>query len=173
MTEPATSTSGALLPEPVIGNRIVLTQLSVEALAAMPWLAGSLAPDWAPDALERAVDAEQAVLIADASGAPIGAAVVAINEPETGMAAIPFISIDPVRRYRGLGGEGALALERHIRSQFGVEKVCAAIPDWRGLAVYFWLRQGYRPVTLAEAPWPLVGLGGEARAGIWMLRASP
>jgi hypothetical protein len=80
--------------------------------------------------------------------------------------------IDPTRRYRGLGGEAALALERHLRKRFDIEKVYAPIPDWRGLAVYFWLRQGYRPVTFAEAPWPLTGLLIEPRPGIWMLRDS-
>ena len=108
-----------------------------------------------------------------ASGSAIGAAVALNDAPRTGVAAIPFISIDPNRRYRGLGGEATLALERHLRGRFGVEKVYAPIPDWRGLAVYFWLRQGFRPVTFSEAPWPLIGLIGDPRPGIWMLRDRP
>jgi len=42
--------------------------------------------------------------------------------------------------------------------------------DGRGLAVYFWLRLGYRPLTTAQAPWPLAGLSNEPRRGLWMVR---
>jgi len=86
------------------------------------------------------------------------------------IACVPFISIEPSRRFRGLGGEAGLALERHLRRRLGVERVLAPVPDGRGLAVYFWLRLGYRPLTASEAPWPLVGLGPEAGSGIWMAR---
>jgi hypothetical protein len=36
--------------------------------------------------------------------------------------------------------------------------------------VYFWLRLGYRPLTSAQAPWPLAGLSQAPRRGIWMVR---
>ena len=158
--------------ETLTANRIQLSRLDHSALKQMEtWLALSLTPDWPEYALEAATEAGSAVLITDAAtSAPIGAAVALLDAPIEGAAAIPFISIDPTRRYRGLGGEATLALERHIRKRFGVERVYAPIPDWRGLAVYFWLRQGYRPVTFAEAPWPLTGLVPEPRPGIWMLR---
>jgi hypothetical protein len=68
-----------------------------------------------------------------------------------------------------LGGEAGLALERHLRHKLGVERVYAPVPDGRGLAVYFWLRLGFRPLTRSEAPWPLVGLGDESGRGIWMV----
>ena len=126
------------------------------------------------DLLEAATRQGEAVLIEEAApGNAIGAAVAVLDAPQQGTAAIPFISIDPDRRYRGLGGEATLALERHLRARFGVESVYAPIPDWRGLAVYFWLRQGYRPVTITEAPWPLTGLVPDPRPGIWMLRDTP
>lgn len=156
--------------EVLSSGRVTLSPLTPEGMQAMPWLAASLAPDWPADALGAAVEAGEAVLIADEGARPIGAAVACVGAPGQGSAAVPFISIDPERRYRGLGGEAALALERHLRARFGVKSVYAAIPDWRGLAVYFWLRQGYRPVTAVEAPWPLISLAGEVRPGIWMLR---
>jgi len=161
--------------ESLISNRIALSPLDTETLQQMqPWLAPSLAPDWPEDALKAATENKSAVLITDAATeTPIGAAVAILNAPIEGTAAIPFISIDPTRRYRGLGGEATLALERHIRRRFDVDNVYAPIPDWRGLAVYFWLRQGYRPVTFTEAPWPLTGLVPEPRPGIWMLRDQP
>jgi hypothetical protein len=44
------------------------------------------------------------------------------------------------------------------------------VPDGRGLAVYFWLRLGFRPLLLPESPGPLIGLSSEPVRGIWMLR---
>jgi hypothetical protein len=161
--------------EELRAGRIVLSALDAEALGAMhAWLALSLAPDWPDYALSAAVESSNAIFIREAAtDAAIGAAVALQDAPLAGAAAIPFISIDPTRRYRGLGGEATLALERHLRERFGVSSVYAPIPDWRGLAVYFWLRQGYRPVSTAEAPWPLTGLVPEPRRGIWMLRDIP
>jgi hypothetical protein len=86
---------------------------------------------------------------------------------------VALLTIAPQRRFVGLGGEAALALEREIRARWGTERVYSPVPDGRGLAVYFWLRQGYRPLQTPEAPWPLAGLGDEARPGIWMLRETP
>jgi hypothetical protein len=48
--------------------------------------------------------------------------------------------------------------------------VYAPVPDGRGLAVYFWLRLWFRPLRSAESPGPVIGLVGETRAGMWMLR---
>jgi hypothetical protein len=156
----------------VPAGRIRLSRLDIETVRTMQdWLTLALEPDWPEYALEAAAEHGSGVLISEAAtGQAIGAAVAVLDAPEPGVSAIPFVSIDPNRRYRGLGGEATLALERHIRARFGVESVYAPIPDWRGLAVYFWLRQGYRPVTFTEAPWPLTGLVGDPRPGIWMLR---
>jgi hypothetical protein len=160
-------------PEEAVNvGRIRLSRLTPNALREMQdWLTLSLAPDWPEYALEAATEQGHAVLIEEAAtSTAIGAAVAVLDAPQQGTAAIPFVSVDPARRYRGLGGEATLALERHLRSRFDLSSVYAPIPDWRGLAVYFWLRQGYRPVTSAEAPWPLTGLVGDPRPGIWMLR---
>jgi len=73
-------------------------------------------------------------------------------------------------RYRGLGGEAALAIERRLRDGLAVERVYAPVPETRGLAVYFWLRLGYRPLLPSRAPAPprfATGAGG-----IWLLRDS-
>lgn len=160
--------------EAVAAGRIRLSRLTPDALQEMQaWLTLALEPDWPEYALEAATEHGEAILITEAAtGSPIGAAVAILDAPLKGTAAIPFISVDPERRYRGLGGEATLALERHLRARFQVGHVYAPIPDWRGLAVYFWLRQGYRPVTMTEAPWPLTGLIGDPRPGIWMLRDS-
>jgi len=136
----------------------------------MPWLADALAPDWRPADLDRAVEAGGGVLISGVAGEPIGAAVVLLDALVAGAASVPFIAIDPRRRFRGLGGEAALAIERDLRRKLAVDRVYAPVPDGRGLAVYFWLRLGYRPLTRGAAPWPLAGLASESPPGIWLVR---
>src|SRR3989304_2843722 len=49
-----------------------------------------------------------------------------------GAASVPFIAIDPRRRFRGLGGEAALAIERDLRRKLAVDRVYAPVPDGRG-----------------------------------------
>jgi GNAT superfamily N-acetyltransferase len=115
------------------------------------------------------VSQHEGVVISDAEGAPIGVAVILRAAPAPGCATVPFLAIDPARRFRGLGGEAGIALDRHLRDR-GFEKIYASVPDRRGLAVYFWLRLGFRPLTTPESPGPLLGLTSESKAGIWMLR---
>ena len=115
------------------------------------------------------LEAATAVLISDADGAAIGLVVVRTDVPAPGCASVPLIAIEPSRRFRGLGGQAGTALDAHLRSS-GYERVYAPAPDGRGLAVYFWLRLGFRPLRLDEAPGPVKGLLSETRAGIWMWR---
>jgi hypothetical protein len=150
--------------------RLRLSRLSDTDLKAMTsWLADSLAPEWSLSDLQAAASGGRGVLVS-AGGEPMGLAVVALDAPVAGGASVPFISIAPERRFRGLGGEAGLALERQLRRKLGIERIYAPVPDGRGLAVYFWLRLGYRPLTAGEAPWPLVGLNGVSAKGIWLVR---
>jgi len=163
-------TSALSFSGPVVSGRVVLSPVTPEALAGMSgWLLGALGPEWTLPDLEAAVFQHEGVLISDAEGAPIGLAVVRRGAPASGCATIPFLAIDPARRFRGLGGEAGIALDRHLRAS-GFDKVYAPVPDGRGLAVYFWLRLGFRPLTTPESPGPLVGLTSESKPGIWMLR---
>jgi hypothetical protein len=158
------------LEKPVASGRVRLSGLTPEALTQMgAWLPASLAPEWTLADLEAALESATGVLISDAEETPIGMAVVLPNAPSPGCASVPLIAIDPVRRFRGLGGEAGIALDRHLRAS-GFEKVYAPIPDGRGLAVYFWLRLGFRPLTTPHSPGPLLGLSDESKPGIWMLR---
>ena len=154
----------------VASGRVRLSALDLDAVAGMPWLDAALAPDWHLDAIESGVVAGNGALITDGQGLALGAAIVLLGRPDYGAAVVPLLAIDPSRRFRGLGGEAALALERYLRRQHGVKTVYAPVPDGRGLAVYFWLRQGYRPLTAAAGPGPLIGLSAEPRPGIWMVR---
>jgi hypothetical protein len=157
--------------ESVQSTRLSLTSAAVEDVEAMSvWLSSALAPDWELPDLETALSISSAVLVRDASGEAIGLAVALVGLPEAGSASVPFLAIAPERRFRGLGGEAGLMLERHLRRKFGIQRVYAPIPDGRGLAVYFWLRLGYRPLTETESPGALIGLTPEARPGIWLVR---
>jgi GNAT superfamily N-acetyltransferase len=159
----------SLIESPVAAGRVALSNLTTEMLAAMPWLEAALAPEWALADLETAVAAGDGVLISDSAGTAIGVAIVLRDVPEAACAALPFLAIDPERRFRGLGGEAGLAIDAQLRSQ-GVTRVYAPVPDGRGLAVYFWLRLGFRPLRTPESPGPLAGLNAEPVRGIWMLR---
>jgi hypothetical protein len=140
----------------------------------LEWLAPSaLSPDWNIDDLTAQVEAGNAVRIADLDDVTIGMAVALQDAPDDGSASIPLLTIAPNRRFVGLGGEAGLALEKQVRARWGSERLYAPVPDGRGLAVYFWLRLGYRPMLTPEAPWPLAGLVVEARPGIWMQREDP
>lgn len=157
--------------EVVHSGRVQLSALTPEAAAGLSgWLEAALAPEWTPADLQENLDAGQGVVVSDESSEPIGAAVVLLGVPDGKSASVPLIAIEPQQRFRGLGGEAALALERHLRRRLAVERVYAPVPEARGLAVYFWLRLGYRPLSAGEMPRPSLGLNGRPTAGIWMVR---
>jgi hypothetical protein len=159
--------------EVVHSGRVQLSALTAESAAGMScWLEAALTPEWTTADLQVDLDVGRGVLVSDAGGGPIGAAVVLLGVPDGTSASVPLIAIDPQERFRGLGGEAGLALERHLRRGLAVEHVYAPVPEARGLAVYFWLRLGYRPLSDGEAPVPPVGLNGRPMAGIWMVRES-
>ena len=150
--------------------RVRLSALDPGALDAMPWLDAALSPEWLRDDLVAAVREHEGVLIADADGASIGIAVVFCDSPAPRHATIAFLTVDPARRFRGLGGEAGIELERQLREHRGYERVYAPVPEGRGLAVYFWLRLGFRPLSRTEAPSAPLGLTSDSKPGIWMLR---
>jgi hypothetical protein len=158
-----------LFDTPLVSGRVILADLTAAVLPTMPWLEDALTPEWTVADLEARVVAGSGVLINDGEGARIGAAVVLRDTPAAGCATLPFLAIQPEWRFRGLGGEAGLALDVHLR-RHGVAKVYAPVPDGRGLALYFWLRLGFRPLLQRESPGPLVGVSPEPVRGIWMLR---
>jgi GNAT superfamily N-acetyltransferase len=153
-------------------QRLLLRTATLEDLAAFgDWLSTSaLSPDWQREDLEATLPSAQSVLVSDVAGEALGLVVLLPDRPEPGAVSIPLVAVAPQRRFSGLGGEAVLAVEREVRSRWDVQRCYAPVPDGRGLAVYFWLRLGYRPLTTAQAPWPLAGLSEEPRRGIWMLR---
>lgn len=155
---------------PVVTGRVHVGPLDIDPVAEMPWLQLALQPEWSLDEFEAARAASTGFLISDSDRTPIGVALVRQDEPGPENAILSFLAVQPERRYRGLGGEAGLAVERYVRANHGVKRVFAGVPEGRGLAVYFWLRLGYRPLSIAEAPDVPLGLTSDSRPGIWMLR---
>ena len=156
--------------ESITDGRVRLTVASDADLEGLTWLSIALGPDWTLDDLIARIEEGEGVRIADMDDTTVGLMVVRRELPTPGAACVPFIAVAPARRYRGLGGCAGLAIEKYLRGRFGVETVYAPIPDGRGLAVYFWLRLGFRPLTQSEAPGALVGLTDTPPRGIWMAR---
>jgi GNAT superfamily N-acetyltransferase len=155
--------------EAVATRRLRLRALTAADLETLPWLAAALAPEC------RVADVAAAltpggVAILDPDGALVGVAVVRPAMPRPDAASFVLIAVDPARRYAGLGGEAALAVETLVRERWRVSELLAPVPAGRGLAVYFWLRLGYRPLTQVEAPEPPTGLENEPLVGIWLSR---
>jgi GNAT superfamily N-acetyltransferase len=149
--------------EPV--ERVALRPLERARLADFGWLPPALAPEWSLADLASAEGEVLAIAEGEGEAPVIGVLVVQRDAPLAGATTVGFIAVEPARRHRGLGGEAVLALERRL----GGGRALAPVPEGRGLAVYFWLRVGYRPLRLAEAPGPPRGLAGPI-AGIWMGR---
>ena len=169
----SSATQALFKPNEVLQTqRLRLRTATPEDVAALgDWLSTSaLTPDWQREDLEATLPSAQAVLISDKAGEALGLILLLTDRPEPGAVSIPLVAVAPQRRFKGLGGEAVLAVEREVRSRWGTQRCYAPVPDGRGLAVYFWLRLGYRPLTTAQAPWPLAGLSDEPRRGIWMLR---
>jgi GNAT superfamily N-acetyltransferase len=150
-------------------QRLSLVRAVPEDLEAMTWLPQALAPEWEPADLKALARRGRAMAILK-EGRAIGVLAAVLDEPEQGSATLTFVGIEPGERFQGLGGEAALALEQQLRKRAGVERVLVPVPEQRGLAVYFWLRLGYRPLIAAMAPWSVRGLGARQTPGIWMAR---
>ena len=153
-------------------QRLLLRTATPEDVASMSeWLSPSaLSPDWQLEDLQATLPSSTAVLVSDKAGEALGLIVLLPDRPEPDDVSLPLVAVAPQHRFSGLGGEAVLAVEREVRARWGVHRCFAPVPDGRGLAVYFWLRLGYRPLTTAQAPWPLAGLSDEPRRGMWMLR---
>lgn len=87
----------------------------------------------------------------------------ATNEPKRGAARVRLLAVPPDLRRLGTGHRSALALEARLPAP--IKRVYVSIPPRLGLALYFWLRLGYRPLTQRE--WPAAP---EDAPAVWMVR---
>lgn len=112
-------------------------------------------------ALDAAI-AQQHVLVGDEDGAS-ALLEYATDAPERGAAQVRFMAVAPDCRRLGIGGRTALALERRLTRS--MSKIYVRMPERLGLALYFWLRVGYRPLT--QRDWPVAPDGAIAT---WIVR---
>ena len=129
----------------------------------LPAVAAQIACDRWPDttALEAAV-AQADVLVGDEDGAS-ALLEYETEAPERGAAQVRFMAVAPGQRRLGIGGRTALALERRLKRS--TARIYVQLPERLGLALYFWLRLGYRPLT--QRDWPVAPDGSFAT---WMVR---
>lgn len=100
--------------------------------------------------------------IIERDGAAVGAIVYRLHAPRRDASMIEFVGTSPAEARRGSGMAAAAIAELDMRDG-GANIVYAPAPDMHGIAVYFWIRLGYRPLPSAE--WPCV------RDGVaWMAR---
>ena len=117
--------------------------------------------EWAePDSLARAV--HEPNVLTDESCAVFLA--FELESPNQHAALVDVLAVSPEQRRLGIGGRAVLALERHLRGKANC--VYARVPASIGLALYFWLRLGYRPLTKKE--WPVSPKS--AGPAVWMMR---
>ena len=81
---------------------------------------------------------------------PIGLLVVARDDPEDGWATVALLAIAAPEQ-RDLAAEGVALLETDLGQE--TTRIRAAVPADVGLALYFWLRLGYRPTAAGERLW--------------------
>jgi len=100
--------------------------------------------------------------IIERDGASVGAIVYRLHAPRRDASMIEFVGTPPAEARRGSGMAAAALVERDMRDA-GTKIAYAPTPDRHGIAIYFWIRLGYRPLPSAE--WPC------GREGVaWMAR---
>jgi len=111
-------------------------------------LAGSPAP--LSDLLDSTDRGRSVVLTDDTNQEPVGLILVAVDDPESGWATVNLLAIAGPEE-RDVAALGVALLEAHLQREAG--HIRAAVPADVGLALYFWLRLGYRPVVSSERLW--------------------
>ena len=95
-------------------------------------------------------------------GPPIGVALYTLDRPGRAAATIDLVATSPGQARRGAGMTAARLAEGEMRAA-GISRVYAPAPATHGIAVYFWIRLGYRP--LLRPAWP------SERPGVgWLMR---
>jgi hypothetical protein len=100
------------------------------------------------------------VIVRDGSDA--GIAVYRVAGPKPGSAIIEIIATPAPFARTGSGMMAAALIEEELRVD-GVRSVYVPAPAVHGIAVYFWIRLGYRPLLRAE--WPC-----EREGVAWLVR---
>ena len=117
----------------------------------------------APSLLARlSADVTTRASIVLRDGEDAGLVIYRIDTPASGAAIVEIVATPPEFARHG-AGMGAVALIEHALRAAGIRTVYAPSPAIHGIATYFWIRLGYRPLMSAE--WPC------ERAGVaWLVR---
>ena len=86
-----------------------------------------------------------------------------MGAPARDAAHVRFLAVPSGQRRVGTGHQSALALEQRLPAS--IKRVYVSVPARLGLALYFWLRLGYRPLTQREWPAP-----PDDPPSVWMVR---
>ena len=126
------------------------------------WLDGWLPAVAASVGYEADVGAGAKRSIIEREGAPVGVLIHREHTPRRDAAIIELIGTPHEHARRGAGMEAAAALEDQLRAR-GTRTIYAPAPEIHGIAMYFWIRLGYRPLLRGE--WPC------KREGVaWLMR---
>ena len=82
---------------------------------------------------------------------PAGLLVCRLHVPRQGAAIIELVATPPAEARRGAGMRAAALVEHELRAE-GVTVLYAPASAAHGIAIYFWIRLGYRP--LMRPDWP-------------------
>ncbi|HEY7567425.1 MAG TPA: GNAT family N-acetyltransferase [Gemmatimonadaceae bacterium] len=87
---------------------------------------------------------------------PVGVIIYRTDEPKAHHAIIELVATPPQCARRGAGMAAASLLEEQLRRR-GMRRIYAPAAASHGIAMYFWIRLGYRPLLRHE--WPCVREG--------------
>jgi hypothetical protein len=129
-----------------------LLESDVEAIAR--WYPKAIVLAGSPVPLNELLDStgrrRTLVLTDGVNQRPIGLMAVAVGDPNPGWATVDLLAIAR-QEERDIAALGVALLEAHLRGE--ARHIRAAVPLDVGLALYFWLRLGYRPVESGERLW--------------------
>jgi hypothetical protein len=118
-------------------------------------LAGSPAP--LNELLDSTGRRRTLVLTDGTNREPVGLILVALDDPEPGWATVDLLAIAR-QEERDIGALGVFLLEAHLQRE--ASHIRAAAPLDVALALYFWLRLGYRPAVFEGRLWMIRDLEG-------------
>lgn len=156
----------ALRP-PAAADTVSVEPWLPEAVAAVQGRGGQTRPGLTLPSLREewqiSYPGGETLLGAPGGDAPIG--VLRVRPSGDGRLLIDALAVRADARNLGYGQEMVLAAEE--RATAWARSVVAGVPRANGLAVYFWLRTGYRPLYPVAAPLPPT----MNPALLWMVRA--
>jgi len=116
------------------------------------WYAKATVVAGSPSPLSDLLDSSGRLLVLTEgdSHQPVGLVLATLDDPEPGWATVSLLAIAGTEQ-RDVAAQAVALLEANLNRV--ASHIRAAVPSDVGLALYFWLRQGYRPNVSAERLW--------------------